>query len=122
MEQHTMILFACPACKARIQAMPNQVGSKSPCPRCGQRVQVPSPSGPTERDDDSGETSPVPPSNKTVLGEGLPSSAVVLSRPTLDREPSSARSNRSAAGGMGKLLNVLSRLFLRRSKANDSEK
>src|SRR5690348_13603878 len=52
-----MIRFACPKCKATIQAPDNKVGAKAPCPKCGQRLQV-----------------PAPPASKTLLGEALPAS------------------------------------------------
>lgn len=37
------IRFACPTCKSALEAAEDTVGSKSSCPKCGQRVQVPDP-------------------------------------------------------------------------------
>jgi hypothetical protein len=36
-----MIHFRCPACKATLNVADEQGGSKLPCPKCGQRLQVP---------------------------------------------------------------------------------
>lgn len=38
-----MILFACPRCETKLNAKPDQAGNKFSCPKCGQRLQVPSP-------------------------------------------------------------------------------
>jgi hypothetical protein len=37
------IHFACPACNATMTAPDGRAGSKGPCPKCGQRLQVPNP-------------------------------------------------------------------------------
>jgi Zn finger protein HypA/HybF involved in hydrogenase expression len=49
-----MIRFACPVCHAVLSVDGNRAGRKAPCPKCGQRLQIPS--------------SP----QKTVLGKPLP--------------------------------------------------
>src|SRR5947209_1716645 len=54
-----MIRFACPACKSVFETPDDKAGRKTTCPKCRQRLQVPSP---TIR----------PPRNKTVLGSLLP--------------------------------------------------
>ncbi len=46
-----MIRFSCPACQSVVTVPPEKAGIKMPCPKCGQRLQV-----------------PVPDINKTVLG------------------------------------------------------
>ncbi|HEV3259871.1 MAG TPA: CAP domain-containing protein, partial [Gemmataceae bacterium] len=38
-----MFRFACPACKAILQAPEQQAGAKVACPKCGQRLQIPVP-------------------------------------------------------------------------------
>src|SRR5262245_22839050 len=38
-----MIQFVCPVCNSTLKAPPAQAGAKFPCPRCGQRLQVPTP-------------------------------------------------------------------------------
>lgn len=47
-----MINFSCPICKTAIEVSPSQIGTKIPCPQCGQRLQVPAPAR-----------------NKTILGD-----------------------------------------------------
>jgi hypothetical protein len=47
-----MIRFTCPACQTANTAPDSFAGQKGPCPKCGQRLQIPAP----------------PPLNKTVLG------------------------------------------------------
>jgi DNA-directed RNA polymerase subunit M/transcription elongation factor TFIIS len=39
-----MIRFACPVCNAVMKAPADKAGRKGQCPKCGQRLQVPSPS------------------------------------------------------------------------------
>ncbi len=51
-----MIRFACPTCNTTISAPDDKAGGKGPCPKCGQRVQIPEP------------PKPPPMLNKTVLG------------------------------------------------------
>lgn len=51
----TMIRFACPVCNAIIRATVEQVGTKMPCPKCSQRLAIPSPA-----------------TNKTVVGNLIP--------------------------------------------------
>jgi len=46
------IRFKCPTCQASLTAGDGKAGSKLPCPKCGQRLQV-----------------PPPPVNHTILGE-----------------------------------------------------
>jgi DNA-directed RNA polymerase subunit RPC12/RpoP len=53
-----MIRFACPTCQSVLDSPDDSAGDKLACPRCGQRLQVPTP--------------PAPPPNKTVLGALLP--------------------------------------------------
>jgi hypothetical protein len=52
-----VIHFACPTCRAKLECPERKAGHKTPCPNCGQRLQVPSPEH-----------------NKTVLGSLLPES------------------------------------------------
>jgi DNA-directed RNA polymerase subunit RPC12/RpoP len=47
-----MIRYLCPRCKKALAAQDREAGGKLNCPHCGQRLQV-----------------PVPPPNKTMLGE-----------------------------------------------------
>ena len=55
-----MIRFSCPRCKSVLDSPDQQAGNKIECPKCQQRLQI-----------------PLPPRNKTVLGE------LVLESPTL---------------------------------------
>lgn len=41
-----MIHFRCPVCKFALESPDSSVGSKLPCPHCGQRLQVPMPAHP----------------------------------------------------------------------------
>src|SRR5262245_54705500 len=49
-----MIRVTCPKCATVLKVSADHVGKKPPCPRCGERLQVPAP--------------PPPPANKAVLG------------------------------------------------------
>jgi DNA-directed RNA polymerase subunit RPC12/RpoP len=53
-----MIRFGCPVCKTALECPDRKAGRKLPCPKCGQRLLVPSPTR-----------------NQTMLGEALPSKA-----------------------------------------------
>ena len=44
-----MIRFQCPACNIILQGSDTQAGTKIPCPKCGQRLQIPRP--PAKRND-----------------------------------------------------------------------
>lgn len=68
-----MIRFACPACRKELRVADTQAGTKTSCPYCGQRLQVPRPR------------------TQTVLGDLLPDE----SRP---RPSAQGSSDRSAAG------------------------
>ena len=52
-----MIRFSCPRCNSVLQAPDHRAGSKTACPKCQQRLQIPVPP----------PNKPVPPPNKTVL-------------------------------------------------------
>jgi hypothetical protein len=55
----SMIRFSCPVCRKVLKAPEHGVGRKVPCPRCGQRLQIPP---------------PVPVQNKTILGQPMQAS------------------------------------------------
>jgi len=57
-----MVKFTCPVCKENLSAPTDQIGTKSSCPNCGQRLQIPNPAV-----------------NKTILGE-LPSQPSIASQ------------------------------------------
>src|SRR5438067_1268109 len=42
-EVSPMISFSCPTCREVIQVREETAGTKMPCPRCGQKLRVPSP-------------------------------------------------------------------------------
>jgi len=48
------IRFSCPKCQSKLNAPDEKAGVKVPCPKCGQRLLIPT---------------PPPPENKTLLGE-----------------------------------------------------
>ncbi len=50
-----MIRFACPTCKSILEAPDHKAGTKIPCPKCEQRLEIPALAVPSAR-------------NKTVLG------------------------------------------------------
>jgi len=66
------IRFNCPSCQAKLSVPDDKVGVKAPCPKCGQRLQVPRPA-------------PPPPADRTLLGE----------LDATDPMPTSAQFNRS---------------------------
>src|SRR5438105_9694668 len=59
-----MIHFQCPSCSVRLNVADDKAGTKGPCPKCGQRLQVP---GLTQ--------------NKTILGKSVPGATYSLSEP-----------------------------------------
>jgi hypothetical protein len=59
-----MIRFACPVCRAVLAVPDNAIGKKGPCPKCGQRVQIPAPR------------------RITALGEPLPESSLIPTNPS----------------------------------------
>jgi DNA-directed RNA polymerase subunit RPC12/RpoP len=73
-----MIRFMCPTCLKHLKAPDDGAGRKIPCPRCGQRLQVPTPPQPPEH-------------GKTVLGSLLPpvgGSGPVVAAPLMTACPS----------------------------------
>lgn len=50
-----MLYFVCPRCKSTQESPDHTAGSKVPCPKCGQRLQI-----------------PLPPPNKTILAPSVP--------------------------------------------------
>src|SRR5262245_13010668 len=65
-----MIRFSCPMCHMVLQADASQARLKMPCPRCGQRLQVPPPAV-----------------NKTVLGSLLPAGGPTRTAPAAAGPP-----------------------------------
>ena len=57
------IKYACPRCKAPLEAPVSEAGVKKPCPKCGQRLQVPAAPPPP---------APAPQLQKTMLAETQP--------------------------------------------------
>jgi hypothetical protein len=73
-----MIRFACPACKSILESPDRKAGNKVPCPKCGQRLQIPG--GTVSR-------------TRTILGALLPSrgpKAVAQAPPPLPPRPGPA--------------------------------
>ena len=62
-EEAPPIKYACPRCKAPLEAPVSEAGTKKPCPKCGQRLQVPATPPPPP---------PVPSLQKTMLAETQP--------------------------------------------------
>jgi hypothetical protein len=64
-----MIRFSCPACKCVLESPDHKAKLKINCPKCGQRLQIPSPA------------------NKTVLGVPLQPNKTVLGAPLEEQSP-----------------------------------
>lgn len=70
-----MIRFSCPACRAVLEVADSGAASKLPCPKCGQRLQV-----------------PTPPPNKTILAPLVSHQPGVPAAPTAIPLPPTASS------------------------------
>src|SRR6266851_146361 len=64
-----MIRFSCPTCRKVLKSPDHGVGRKTFCPRCGQRLLIPSPI-------------PIQVQNKTILGQPTPDSAASFIAPS----------------------------------------
>ena len=79
------IVFKCPKCQSKLTAGDDKAGSKFPCPKCNQRLQVPTPPPPPPPPPQPTEKTmlgemEIPPELKTVLGEMEP----VLQTPRIE--------------------------------------
>ncbi len=80
-ETEPPVHYNCPRCKAPLESPAIEAGTKKPCPKCGQRLQIPAPPPPPA----------VPGLNKTMLAPEATSSA-----PTAFHAPPAAPSAPSA--------------------------